>query len=209
MIYRLLFLMVIFPSIATAATYRTAHIEKQGNSYEVLVDYPQFKEPNAQEQKANKAIKRFVHSLFDDDLKGFVITKYSKEEIKGSPNPDSVEISFKIVFLNKNRISIYFEKYYFGLGAMHPVHYSFGFNYDIKNNKTIKLADLFKPGTHYLKQISDYCIKDLEGRGKRGLLESKVFPGPGSSPLLFCPCRAKDQIRHDGRKRTAPTPTGH
>ena len=53
--------MVIFPSIATAATYRTAHIEKQGNSYEVLVDYPQFKEPNAQEQKANKAIKRFVY----------------------------------------------------------------------------------------------------------------------------------------------------
>ena len=71
MLYRLLLLMFILPSFAmAAATYETAHIERHGNSYEVLADYPQFKNPNAQEQKANKSIKRFVHSLFDKDLKG-------------------------------------------------------------------------------------------------------------------------------------------
>ena len=183
MLYRLLLLMFILPSFAmAAATYETAHIERHGNSYEVLADYPQFKNPNAQEQKANKSIKRFVHSLFDKDLKGFVASKWSKEEIRESANPDSIEISFNIVFWDENRVSIYFEKYYFGMFAAHPVHNSYGFNYDIKNNKVIKLADLFKPGTTYLKQISDYCIKDLEGRDKGGELTGWIKDG--ASPKI-------------------------
>jgi len=46
-------------------------------------------------------------------------------------------------------------------GTVHPEHFSTSFNFDLKTGKEIKLASLFKPGSVYLKLISDHCLKAL------------------------------------------------
>jgi hypothetical protein len=66
-----------------------------------------------------------------------------------------------VIRLDERFVSIKFKKYFYGIGAAHGLTLIAGFNYDVKQMKQIKLGDLFKAGTDYLKQISDYCIQDL------------------------------------------------
>lgn len=47
-------------------------------------------------------------------------------------------------------------------GGAHGAHYPIAINFDVKNNKEIKLADLFAKQKDYLQKISEYCKKDLE-----------------------------------------------
>jgi len=46
-------------------------------------------------------------------------------------------------------------------GGAHGAHYPISVNYDVKNKKEIKLADLFLGQDNYLQKISDYCIANL------------------------------------------------
>jgi len=182
MLYRLLLLMFILPSFAMAATYGTAHIEKKGASYDVSVDYPQFKDPNAQELKANKAIVRFVHSIFDKDLKAFIKDSKSDQKEMDSSLGDSVDISFKVIRFDDRFLSIKFEKESYGAGAAHPDHETICFNYDIKKMRLLKLEDLFNSGTNYLNQLSQYCSKYLYDKFKSSGYVDKESIKDGAGP---------------------------
>jgi hypothetical protein len=51
-------------------------------------------------------------------------------------------------------------------------------NYDLKNGKQLKLADLFKPGSKYLQAIATYSIADLKKQGKeKGLTDEEIERG--------------------------------
>lgn len=72
-----------------------------------------------------------------------------------------LETSYNVELANDNVISVFFQNSDFEGGA-HPNNYSFTLNYDLKNGKELKLADLFKPNSNYLKIISDYSIQKLK-----------------------------------------------
>jgi hypothetical protein len=57
-------------------------------------------------------------------------------------------------------ISILLNGYTMFAGAAHPNTFFYSINYDLKNNKVIKLSSLFEGS--YLKVISDYCINNLK-----------------------------------------------
>ncbi|MDT4895278.1 MAG: hypothetical protein QOH25_355 [Acidobacteriota bacterium] len=71
----------------------------------------------------------------------------SRYQVEHATN-DLVSISFII--------NTYFE------GAVHGNYSDISFNYDLKTGALLKLADLFKPNSNYLKPISDYAIKSLK-----------------------------------------------
>jgi len=130
-IYKTFLLFLIFiiaPSYALAARYKTVHMERKGASYDVTVAYPQFPS-GSQGSKANLAIKLFAHSLFESDLRRFKATRWTKEEIKDSVNPDALDISVDKVIVHEDRISIYFVKVIWQMFAAHPVHTEYHFNY--------------------------------------------------------------------------------
>ena len=55
-------------------------------------------------------------------------------------------------------------------------------NYDLKNGKQLKLADLFKPGAKYLQAIANYCIADLKKQAKdKGLEASEIENGAAAN----------------------------
>jgi hypothetical protein len=67
-------------------------------------------------------------------------------------------------------------------GAAHPNSNTEVLNYDLKNGKQLKLADLFKPGAKYLQTLSTYCIADLKKQSKdKGteLFEDQIKEGAG------------------------------
>lgn len=80
--------------------------------------------------------KEIQESTFDAD--------YSIEH----SGPDLISVSFGISF--------------YGAGAAHPNHYSLVLNYDLNTGRTLKLSDLFKPGSNYMHTVSDFTIQELK-----------------------------------------------
>jgi hypothetical protein len=63
-------------------------------------------------------------------------------------------------------ISVEFNIGGYYAGAAHPNSYTEVINFDAKNGRVLKLADLFKPRAKYLQTISAYAIKDLKAQSK-------------------------------------------
>ncbi|HEX8921938.1 MAG TPA: DUF3298 domain-containing protein [Pyrinomonadaceae bacterium] len=89
----------------------------------------------------------------------------SAEDLKMLPAGvnNYIEISYNIEYADNNLISVSFLEGTFG-GGVHPNYNYFTITYDLKNGREIKLSELFKPGANYLKAVSDYATRDLQGR---------------------------------------------
>src|ERR1043165_4863601 len=63
-------------------------------------------------------------------------------------------------------------------GAAHPNSYSDTLSCDLKNGKSLKLAELFKPDAKYIQAIANYCIADLKKQAsEKGLLPEQIDKG--------------------------------
>lgn len=80
---------------------------------------------------------------------------------KESGIENTVEISYNITYADNEIVSVWFGNYFYTGGA-HPNSYSFTLNFDLKTGRELKLDELFKPNSNYLKVISDYCIQKLK-----------------------------------------------
>ena len=170
----------IFVQAAPVPGYEKAAFEKHGVFYNATATYPKITDKQLSpdvRQKINNEIEQYVHKLMNDDLKTFIKndSQYTKEEIKKIAWINSLDITFKVIRFDDHFISMRFEKYRFDGGA-HGVTDVYGFNYDIKRMSLVRLADLFEPGTDYLRQLSDYCIKDLKRQLK---------PKPGTESWIM------------------------
>lgn len=74
---------------------------------------------------------------------------------------------YTIAIANDNLISIQYDIGGYSAGAAHDNSNSSVLNYDLKADKVLKLADLFKPDAKYLQAISAYCINDLKKQSKK------------------------------------------
>jgi hypothetical protein len=92
-------------------------------------------------------------------------------------------IGYNFNLAQDDLISLTFSVSSYYQGAAHPNSYSETINYDLKNGKVLKLADLFKPGAKYLQAISAYCIDDLkkQSKDKDGMLDDESIKS-GASP---------------------------
>jgi len=72
--------------------------------------------------------------------------------------PFEFYVSFDVSYTNKYFVSVVLYTYYY-MGGAHGSTLCYSFNYDLDNNKNLKLSDLFEG--NYLNIISDYCIKEI------------------------------------------------
>ncbi|MBU0492773.1 MAG: DUF3298 domain-containing protein [Chloroflexi bacterium] len=61
-------------------------------------------------------------------------------------------------------VSVFFQEFDNVYPMAHPSYDLAALNYDVKADKTLALADLFKADTKYLDVIAAYCVQDLEKR---------------------------------------------
>jgi hypothetical protein len=98
--------------------------------------------------------------------------------------PDStLDIGYTVALATDELISVQFDVGSYYRGAAHPNSHSIVLNFDVKNGKTLKLADLFKPGSKYLEALSVYAIKDLkqQSKAKDGALDDESIQS-GAAP---------------------------
>jgi hypothetical protein len=85
-----------------------------------------------------------------------------------------LSIGYSIALARDDLISVVFDVGSYSAGAAHPNSYSEVVNFDLRNGKQLKLADLFQPGSKHLQSIATYCIADLKKQGKKQGEESML-----------------------------------
>ena len=106
--------------------------------------------------KMNRELLKFVTSGVTE-FKGYFKT-YEKPM---GPAGSYYESEYVVTLATNDLVSVAFGVSTFGEGAAHPNHNTVVFNYDLRAGRQLKLADLFKPNSDYLKVVSDYAVKDL------------------------------------------------
>jgi len=150
-------------------------------NYKIEVQYPQLtggSNPNLEKfnQAARAAVTKKV-AAFKKDMapeEGENTEETRPEDSMGS----DLTISYTVALAQDDLVSIDFEVSTYSQGAAHPNSYSETLNFDLKNGKSLKLADLFKPGAKYIEVLAIYCILDLKKQAKeKGLTSEEIEKG--------------------------------
>ena len=139
--------------------------------YEVDAAYPQLTgstDPNY--EKFNRATRALITRKVSDFKQEMAP---SAEDAETPENPaleestgSDINIRYAVVLAKDDLISTEFTVSSYSAGAAHPNSYTEVVNFDLKNGKQLKLADLFAPGSKYLQVIATYCIQELKKQTK-------------------------------------------
>jgi len=161
--------------------------------YEVAAAYPQINgsvDPNY--EKFNQTVRGLIAKKVSDFRKDMTPDPGDEQTTDENPGLDEsmgsdINIFYQVALAKDDLIDIEFTVSSYSAGAAHPNSYTEVVNYDLKNGKLIKLADLFQPGAKYLQALSNYCIQDLQRQAKvqgEGALldEDWIKKGAGAEP---------------------------
>lgn len=162
---------------------KNVKLENEQWRYKIDVDYPQIEVTNNPAiLNLNRQIKELVTKKYRwplDPPTRSDLRYYAKWP--GVFN--SVNMEYDVVLATDEVLSIYLIAYHYGIGAAHSVHESFTINYDLKSQRLLTLAALFKPGAKHLQIISQQCIDEL----------SKTNPYVKTDPTLHDVLTAKSK----------------
>lgn len=151
-------------------------------NYEIDAQYPQLtggSNPNT--EKFNQAARGFVTKQVADFRKNVTPKEGDEPPPEGSMG-SNIGVSYVVQLAQDDLISVEFDVEDYYQGAAHPNTFTEVVNYDLKNGKQLKLADLFKPGAKYLPAIANYCIADLKKQAKeKGLEASEIENGAAAN----------------------------
>ena len=111
----------------------------------------------------NLAAKTLVNGAFSDFRK--TVAQFTAADIRSTPADmgNYLDLGYSIDYADDDLVSMQVLTDEFTGGA-HPNQGFYTLTYDLKAGKTVRLADLFRPGAAYLRTIADYCAKDLQAR---------------------------------------------
>jgi hypothetical protein len=140
--------------------------------YQVSASYPQLTGvTNPNHDKFNQTVRSLITRKVSDFKKEMAPS--AKDELAPDENPvideslgSDVTINYEVALAKDDLIALQFTVSSYSAGAAHPNSYTEVVNFDLKNGKSLKLADLFLPGSKYLQTLSTYCIQELEKQAK-------------------------------------------
>ena len=160
--------------------------------YEIEAEYPQLiglLSPGF--EKFNQEVKRVVLREIAKFRKDMIPEVGVEEPPEQSSVPGStLDMAYTVALATDDLISIEIDVGTYYHGAAHPNSNSEVLNFDLRNGKALKLADLFKAGAKYLQALSTYSIKDLKKQSSSkvadGMLDDQsIASGAGPSAKNF------------------------
>jgi len=173
------------PIVFTGEVDLVAKQIKESNKklmYEIDARYPQLSGGNNPNfEKFNQVTRGFVTKEVAGFKKAMAPEEGEEPPPEGSMGSD-LNVSYEVALAQDDLISVGFSVGSYYQGAAHPNTITEVVNYDLKNGKQLKLADLFKPGAKYLQAIANYCIADLKKQAKdKGLEASEIENGAAAN----------------------------
>lgn len=139
--------------------------------YEIAAAYPQLTgSTDANYEKFNQTVRGLIGRKVSDFKKEMQPDADDDDASDETPIEETlgsdIIVSYAVALAKDDLIGIEFTVSSYSAGAAHPNSYTEVVNFDLKNGKSIKLADLFTPGSKYLQTLSTYCIQDLKKQAK-------------------------------------------
>jgi len=147
---------------------------EHGDWWRIEIRYPQV--------EANNRFNQAVHRSVTDQVAKF---KQQLELPRSNQDPDrfkgggSMDGAFTAKALSNGIVSILFSYGKYTPGAVHPWEELASVNYDMRNERLLSLADLFRPHSNYVAQLSKLAIASL--RQQQGTEEEMIERG--ASPV--------------------------
>lgn len=126
-------------------------------NYTVEAEYPQI-EGAAGFDGFNRSVREIAErevADFEGEAGDWEPSPYTKTE-------SNITIGYRFGLANDQLVNVQFQVSTYYSGAAHPNQHTRVVNYDLKRQRTLALADLFKPEALYLRALSDYCVADLK-----------------------------------------------
>ncbi|MCK4493825.1 MAG: DUF3298 and DUF4163 domain-containing protein [Methylococcales bacterium] len=128
----------------------------QKERWGIDVIYPKITSKNTENAKDfNRRAKKIVMDEVHNFKKMFL-----EEKVDASSAPYDLIIGYEVTFLSPNLVSILFIESSYSGGA-HGNKESYTLNYDLKKGTVLKLVDLFKKNTTFIKIISTESIQQI------------------------------------------------
>ncbi len=165
------------PAASGAAAVTTKQIKEvnKKRGYEISVEYPQL-EGAAQ---FNRLAEGFATKEVAEFRRG-AGREPGEKDFMPEAGDDSLNVRYFVRSATPELTSVEFAMDYYEHGAAHPSHAFHVINYDAKAGRQLRLADLFRPGSNYLKKMSEVAIRQMRRWNK----DSAEYPGGGGQPYL-------------------------
>ena len=157
--------------------------------YEIEAEYPQLTgsgSPNY--EKFNQMVRGLINGKVSQFRKEMVPEEGEDTDALPETMGSDLNIGYTLALAQDDLISLDFSVGSYYRGAAHPNSYSETVNFDLKNGKSIKLADLFNPRSNYLQTIASYSIQDLKKQSKNAdsmLDDDWIQRGAGPDPKNY------------------------
>ncbi len=135
--------------------------EDKKKKYWVEAEYPELTgAANQGADKFNAEVKRLITKETQEFKQNE--SEIGADDLPAETSNSFIDISYDVVLATDNLISVMFGVSTYSRGAAHPNYSTSVVNYDLKSGASLKLADLFKPGSDYLEAISRFCMDVLK-----------------------------------------------
>ena len=165
-------------------TTKTSNEENKSKFYSISAEYPELSGVDAAAATTfNQAAKKIADDN-NSEFKKNLADITTPEDLKSyKENGISLydETTYGIELANDDVISVMFTDSNFQGGA-HGSSITTTLNFDVKNKRILKLADLFEPNSNYLKTLSELSTADLKVKLKKDDMLDNEMLGEGTSP---------------------------
>ncbi len=153
-------------SAPTSATWQVIHLDESNGDdrYILSAAYPVIQN-QAAAVNFNSEIEKIVLAEIQTFRIDAAVAAESVEEGTGS----MLQMDYAVVFNQQGLFSMVLHKLSFIENSQRPGEINLPYNYDLKNNRPLALADLFNEKADYLTFLSEYCTADLKTRFNEAL----------------------------------------
>ena len=148
------------PELSIVGVKTTDKNEKQ--FYEIITNIPKLQ--GGKQAASVAAFNAYVRGILSKDVAKYKSDFINNGKPTGFEGSNYLETSYDILLISPSFISLRLNYAYYYAGAAHPNSNSLALNYDLDKRTVVPLSSQFKPGTTYLKTISDYANKELEAK---------------------------------------------
>lgn len=159
------FLVVAVFLCGTAHAYhlKTKTISENGLAprYSVMAQYPLIKGLHSKDAEAvlNEHIAKWIlerTTQFRQD-----VTSMDPADVANLPGDNRISITYTVKIKTDHVLGLSWDVYQEYIGSAHPSETMLPMMVNLDTGVQITLADLFKPGSNYLKRLSQFCTQQL------------------------------------------------
>lgn len=136
--------------------FQEHELTRHDDWWHIRIKYPSLEAAD----EFNKIVRRDVDSMADS-----FGTSLPENAPTGYPNYGAyLEGAYEANVVKNGIISVLFDYTEYWPTAVHPWGILACINYDPRTRRRLELSDLFRPGSHYLTELSRISVRDLEQR---------------------------------------------